>query len=239
MERLQNILAKRGIASRRHAAEIILSGRVTVDGSVMTEPGGRVESCSAIGVDGIVLTANREPARTILIYKPKGLICSADDSQGATVMDIIPNFPERLVPVGRLDKESEGLLLMSNDGVLINRLTHPRFGQSKRYEVTLAGRMTREKMDVLTGPMEIDGYAIRPVEISLLKEGRDNVHVLEFILHEGRNRQIRKMCRLAGFTVLELRRTAIGTLVDFSLQPGEWRDLLPDELKTFLREKTS
>jgi len=231
MERLQNILSQRGIASRRHAAEIIEAGRVQVNAVVVTEPGFRVDfPHDQVLLDGAPLPEARERPRTILIYKPRGVICSADDAQGETVCDLVRDLPERLVPVGRLDKESEGLLLMSNDGALINNLTHPRYGHAKRYEVQLAGHLTPEKLAVLRGPMEIDGYAIRPVEIEILHQGRNHVHLLEFILREGRNRQIRNMCKIAGFTVLSLRRVAIGALTAVDLRPGEWRDLNAFEL---------
>lgn len=235
-ERLQNILAKRGIASRRHAAMLIADGRVAVNGQTVFEPGFRVDSATDhITLDGAEIPRNEERLRTILLNKPRGMICSADSGQGRTVCDLFASQPERLVPVGRLDKESEGLLLMSNDGELINHLTHPRFGQTKRYEVVVTGKLTPSVLSRLNRSMVIDGYEIRPCEVRRLTPSGVLPATLEFVLHEGRNRQIRKMCEEVGLRVRSLRRTAIGTLTDFQLKPGEWRDLLPGELR-LLRE---
>ena len=237
-ERLQNVLAKRGVASRRHAAEIIEQGDVTVNGERVTAPGFRVDPETAdIRVQGKPLPRAEETHRTILLYKPAGLICGADNSQGETVCDFMrQHFRERLVPVGRLDKESEGLLLMSNDGELINIMTHPRYGHTKTYIARVAGHMEDRKMDVLRSRLEIDGYVIQPVEVEILKIGRDHTHRLAFTLTEGRNRQIRKMCSLAGFVVLNLTRVRIGPIKICNMQPGEWRELTPSEihaLKTY------
>ncbi len=237
MERLQNILAQRGIASRRGAAALIESGRVSVNDDVMLEPGFRADiTRDVIRVDGIPLPVATEKHRTILIYKPRGIICSADDAQGETICNLVNDLPERLLPVGRLDKDSEGLLLMSNDGDFINHMTHPRYGHEKCYHVKVAGHLTPEKLRILTGPMELDGYQIRPVDVTVLKRGRDHVHLLEMVLREGRNRQIRKMCSTAGLTVLELRRISIGRLTDDTLHPGEWRDLSPTEIQSLTQD---
>jgi pseudouridine synthase len=166
------------------------------------------------------------------MYKPSGLICGADNAQGETVCDFMRRyFPERLVPVGRLDKESEGLLLMSNDGDLINTMTHPRYGHTKTYIARVAGHMEDRKMRILRSRLEIDGYVIRPVEVEILKVGRDHTHQLAFTLTEGRNRQIRKMCSLAGFVVLSLMRVRIGPIKICNMQPGEWRELSVAEIK--------
>ena len=231
-ERLQNVLARRGIASRRHAAEIIEQGDVTVDGNRVMEPGFRVNPDTAvIRVQGKLLARREEAHRTILLYKPVGLICGADNSQGDTVCDLMRrHVPERLVPVGRLDKESEGLLLMSNDGELVNIMTHPRYGHTKTYIARVAGHMEDRKMDILRSRLEIDGYVIRPVEVEILKIGRDHTHNLAFTLTEGRNRQIRKMCSLASFVVLSLTRVRIGPLKICNMQPGEWRELTAAEI---------
>lgn len=238
-ERLQNILSKRGLASRRHAAALILDGRVTVNRQVVLEPGFRVTlPQDVVTLDGVIVPAVEERHRTILLNKPRGVICSASSEQGQTVCDLLRELPERLVPVGRLDKESEGLLLLSNDGELIDHMTHPRYGQSKRYEVLVAGRCDGETLRRLRAPMVLDGYTIRPCEIRLLKEENSPsaLTTLEFTLHEGRNRQIRKMCREVGLRVVRLRRIAIGALTDFRLRPGQWRDLSPGELRLLKQE---
>lgn len=231
MERLQNVLSHAGVASRRHAAEIIAAGRVTVDGRVVCEPGARVDPAAKIAVDGRPLAA---PARlrTVMLYKPVGVLSSMSDPFGGrTVADLV-RVPERLVPVGRLDKESEGLLLMSNDGDLTLRLTHPRYEHEKRYIVKVAGRWSEEKLRTLRGPVRMpDGYVTRPVPVQVLRGPEQNVTLLEFRLHEGRKRQIRYMCSAAHLVVLSLKRVAVGGLqLDERLRPGEWRDLDAREL---------
>jgi len=232
-ERLQNVLSHRGIASRRHAAEMIEQGLVTVNGTRITEPGFRVNpDTDTIIASGEVLAKETEQQRTVLLYKPRGIISSADSSRGETVCDLLrPHFSERLVPVGRLDKESEGLLLMSNDGELTHVMTHPRYGHTKTYIAHVAGHMEEHKIDLLRSRMEIDGYVIQPVEVEVLKVGRDNTHKLAFTLTEGRNRQIRKMCSLAHFTVLDLVRVRIGPLRIMNMRPGEWRELTDTEIR--------
>ena len=234
MERLQNILAKAGVASRRGAAEIISAGRVKVDGETIREPGARFDPASSrIELDGKVL-ARPERKRTIILYKPPGVLSSMSDPFGGmTVRDLVSgSIPERLVPVGRLDKDSEGLLLMSNDGELTLRLTHPRYNHVKTYEVKVAGRWNDEKLRLLNSSCEMpDGYMTRPAQVKVLAARRDNITLLEFRLKEGRKRQIRYMCSTAHLTVLELKRVAIGRLrLPEDLQPGQWRDLSPSHL---------
>ena len=233
-ERLQNILSHRGVASRRHAADMIEQGLVTVNGTLVTEPGFRVNpETDEIVASGVRLNKATEPLRTVLLYKPRGIISSADNSRGETVCDLLkPHFPERLVPVGRLDKESEGLLLMSNDGELTHVMTHPRYGHTKTYIARVAGHMEEHKIDLLRSRMEIDGYVIQPVEVEILKVGKDHTHKLAFTLSEGRNRQIRKMCSLAHFTVLDLTRVRIGPLKICNMHPGEWRELTDAEIRS-------
>lgn len=236
-ERLQNLLSHAGVCSRRHAADLTAAGRVTVNGRAVFEPGFRVDpEKDAVALDGKPLAAP-ERKRTIVMYKPVGVLSAASDERGGkTVNDLIRHaVRERLVPVGRLDKESEGLLLMSNDGDLVLRLTHPRYGHEKLYLVRAAGRWTQEKLDILRSPLEIDGYAIRPCKVDLLREGRDNVHDLLFRLKEGRKRQIRKMCSCAHLTVLALKRVCEGPLSLGGLRPGEWRDLEPGEIAALER----
>ncbi|MBQ6339178.1 MAG: rRNA pseudouridine synthase [Kiritimatiellae bacterium] len=238
-ERLQNILSHRGVASRRGAAAMIEEGRVTVDGAVVREPGARFDPASAeIAVDGTPLGAAAEKTRTIMMYKPAGVLSTVSDPFGGkTVLDLVRGqVRERLVPVGRLDKDSEGLLLLSNDGDLTYRLTHPRFEHEKTYVVRAAGRWSEEKLATLRSAVEMpDGYRIRPVPVEVVRIGRDNVHVLCFKLREGRKRQIRYMCSAAHLVVLSLKRVAIGGLrLPEDLQPGAWRDLAPAERNLLL-----
>ncbi len=237
-ERLQNILSHRGVASRRGAAAAIEEGRVTVNGTVVREPGARFDPSSVeIAVDGRPIGA-AERTRTIIMYKPQGVLSTVSDPFGGrTVLDLVRGqVGERLVPVGRLDKDSEGLLLLSNDGDLTYRLTHPRFEHEKTYIVRAAGRWSEEKLATLRSSVEMpDGYRIRPVPVEVVRIGRDNVHVLCFRLREGRKRQIRYMCSAAHLVVLSLKRVAIGGLrLPDDLQPGAWRDLAPSERKLLL-----
>ena len=233
-ERLQNILSHRGVASRRGAAAMIEEGRVSVNGAVVREPGARFDPSTAeIAVDGRPVGAAAERTRTIMMYKPAGVLSTVSDPFGGrTVLDLVRGqVSERLVPVGRLDKDSEGLLLLSNDGDLTYRLTHPRFEHEKTYIVRAAGRWSEDKLETLRSAVTMpDGYRIRPVPVEVVRIGRDNVHVLCFKLREGRKRQIRYMCSAAHLVVLSLKRVAIGGLrLPEDLQPGAWRDLSPDE----------
>lgn len=237
-ERLQNILSHAGVASRRKAAEIIAAGRVTVDGLVVDRPCERVDPAAArICVDGAPLVPG-ESKRTIMLYKPVGVLSSMSDPFGGrTVADLVRGqVTGRLVPVGRLDKESEGLLLLSNDGDLTLRLTHPRFAHEKTYVVKVAGRWSEEKLRILRGPVRMpDGYMTRPVPVKVLKRQADNTALLEFRLREGRKRQIRYMCSAAHLVVLSLVRIAIGGLrLPTDLRPGEWRDLSDEEVRRAL-----
>ena len=234
-ERLQNILAKAGVASRRGAAEIIADGRVIVDGRLCREPGARFDpELAEITLDGRRLAPRRDVSRTVMLWKPAGVLCTMSDPfGGTTVADLVPcAAAERLVPAGRLDRESEGLLLMTNDGGLALRLTHPRYGHSKTYTVRTAGHWDNTKLAILRAPTRMpDGYLTRPAEVEPLELQRDNTQTLRFTLHEGRKRQIRHLCAAARLTVLSLRRTAIGRLeLPRGMKPGEWRDLRPEEI---------
>ena len=232
MERLQNILAHAGVASRRGAATLIESGVVTVDGIVVKEPGARFEDSVAIKVNGKTIAA-KEEHRTIVLYKPVGVLSTMSDPFGGKTVAELVRTPERLVPIGRLDKDSEGLLLMSNDGTLVNELTHPRFNHTKTYLVKVAGRWSAEKLKTLRSPLTLDdGYTIRPVPVEVVQEWENNTRLLKFVLSEGRKRQIRKMCSAAHVVVLTLKRVKVGNFeLPCDLQPGEWRDLTDDELK--------
>lgn len=235
MERLQNILAKAGVASRRASARIIGEGRVKVNGVTSTEPGERFDPSSArIEVDGKPIGA-KERVRTIALYKPLGILSAASDPFGnRTAGDLLAEagVHERLVPAGRLDKDSEGLLVMTNDGDLALKLTHPRYGHKKTYIVKAAGRWSGEKLAVLRGPVEMpDGYVTRPVPVRVVGERPGNITVLEFVLGEGRKRQIRYMCSAAHLSVVSLKRVKIGSFsMPRDMKPGEWMEL--DERET-------
>ena len=239
--RLQKYLAERGLASRRGAGDVIRAGRVTVDGQVVIEPGWRVDPDRArITLDGRNLDAGKAARRTLMLNKPRGYVCSRSATQGRTVFELLRGVNERVVPVGRLDKDSEGLLLLSDDGALVHRLTHPRFGLEKAYEVTVSGTVDPAALATLRTRLVIDGYSIQPVRVRRLgTPAAGEGTVLEFILKEGRNRQIRHMCTAAGLTVRRLVRVRVKSLVLGGLRPGQWRDLTLWELanleKPFLR----
>jgi pseudouridine synthase len=235
--RLQKFLAGRGVASRRGAAELVGAGRVRVNGEAILEPGHRIDpQCDRVEVDGRPVPRARERLRTVLLNKPRGCVCSASEHDGRTVLSLLRGVQERLVPVGRLDKNSEGLLLLSNDGDLILRLTHPRFEQEKTYRATVSGAVGTPALTILRSRLVIDGYRIRPAQVEVLKPGATAGRtVLQFVLREGRNRQIRRMCEAAGLTVHRLVRTRIRSLACGALRPGEWRDLTPAELRDLVR----
>ena len=236
LERLQNILAHAGVASRRGAAGLIESGAVTVDGVVVREPGARFGEDAVVRVHGRRVAAV-ERRRTIVLNKPLGVLSTMSDPFGGETVAALVRTQERLVPVGRLDRDSEGLLLMSNDGDLVNRLTHPRFEHRKTYVVRTAGRWSDEKLSVLRSPLTLDdGYTIRPVPVEVLRTDANNTQLLKFVLREGRKRQIRKMCSAAHLVVLSLRRVAIGDFeLPADLAPGKWRDLSADEIAALFR----
>lgn len=232
MTKLQKFLVDRGVASRRKAGDLIKNGRVTVDGQVILEPWFETGDNVNVEVDGRPLQGGEERKRTILMHKPRGYICSTSDRDGKTVFELIPDVRERLVPVGRLDRGSEGVLLLSNDGDLIHRLTAPQLGCRKTYEVTVTGPVTDEQLTTLRSRMTLDGYQIQPVDVQRIK-GRvlpPDREMLSFVLTEGRNRQIRQMCEIVGLAVQRLVRISIQDLGLGKLKFGEFRDLLPEEV---------
>ncbi len=207
---------------------------MTVDGKVVTEPGARFGEDAEIVVDGKRLGAP-ERKRTVMLYKPVGVLSTMSDPFGGKTVAEIVKTPERLVPVGRLDKDSEGLLLLSNDGDLVLRLTHPRYGHMKEYLVTVRGELDERAFRALNAPMtlEDDGTRLAPVRVEY-EDGdtfsRPPRHRLRMWLQEGRNRQIRRMCEQVGLRVSRLVRVAINDLrLPRGLRPGEWRDLTPAE----------
>jgi 23S rRNA pseudouridine2605 synthase len=224
--RLQKVLAAAGIGSRRACEELIDEGRVTVDGEVAVL-GRRVDpETDRIEVDG-----QRVPVRpglvTYLLNKPRGVVSTASDPQGRpTVCQFVPEEP-RVFPVGRLDTDTEGLLLLTNDGDLAHRLTHPSFGVDKEYLAEVEGHPTPADLRRLRRGVELDDGLTAPAKASLSAQG-----ALRLVIHEGRNRQVRRMCEAIGHPVRRLVRTRIGPLADRRLKPGEWRVLRIDEVRT-------
>lgn len=234
--RLQKFLAEHGVASRRRCAQFIVEGRVTVNGRVIMEPGTPIDpEKDKVTIDGRLLVGRREPCRTIMLYKPRGYVCSTSAGQGRTVYDLLEGVKERLVPVGRLDKNSEGLLLMSNDGDFVNRLTHPRYEQEKAYVATVSGNVDSASLRKLRSRLLIDGYRIQPAKVNVLRKGEKNGRfLLEFVLKEGRKRQIRKMCEQAKLKVHRLVRVRIRNLTLSGLKPGQWRNLSSKEVEELI-----
>ncbi|MBQ3064160.1 MAG: rRNA pseudouridine synthase [Clostridia bacterium] len=228
--RLQKYFTDCGVLSRRAAEAEIAAGRVTVNGAVATI-GLRVTP----GVDR-VLWKGREIAPTadkkyyILLNKPRGFVTTLSDEQGRrTVADLVADVGTRVYPVGRLDMDSDGLLLLTNDGALANRLTHPRHEIPKHYRVTVAGKVTDSALDRLCRPFLLDGYQTLPVTVTRLSEDVRST-ALSFSLYEGRNRQIRRMCEEVGLRITRLTRVAIGSLLLDGVAEGKWRHLTAAEV---------
>ncbi len=223
-ERLQKILARIGVGSRRVVEDMIADGRITLNGKVATLGDRAVAGADEIRVDGAVISTDVDGV-TYLLNKPAGVITSASDPQGRpTVVELVPDDP-RVFPVGRLDFETEGLLLLTNDGALAHRLTHPSFGVPKEYLAWVEGRPSRSAIRALRDGVELDDGLTAPATASSPEPG-----VIRLTIHEGRNRQVRRMCEAVGHPVIRLVRTAIGPLADRTLRPGQSRRLSDKEL---------
>ncbi|HEY4642624.1 MAG TPA: pseudouridine synthase [Thermoanaerobaculia bacterium] len=236
LERLQKIIAHAGFASRREAETMIREGRVTVNGRVVTALGSRADAGSDhIKVDGKLIT-HAEPHRYILLYKPKEVMTTVEDPQGRrTVIDLVRGVRERIYPVGRLDFHSEGLVLLTNDGELAFKVSHPTHGSVKTYHVKVRGVPEQRLIDKLQRGITLDGKRTLPCEIARVrttgKTEDEGNSWFEVKLREGRTQQIRKMFQAVGHPVSKLRRVAIGPISDPKLTPGVWRELSKQEVK--------
>lgn len=236
LERLQKIIAHAGFASRREAESMIREGRVTVNGRVVTELGSKADPArDHIKVDGKLIT-RPEAHRYILLYKPREVMTTVEDPQGRrTVIDLIKGVRERIYPVGRLDFHSEGLILLTNDGDLAFKVSHPQHGSVKTYHVKVRGVPEERLIGKLERGITIDGKRTLPCEIKRMKttgKGDDAGNSwYEVKLREGRTQQIRKMFQAVGHPVSKLRRVAIGPLSDPRLGPGDYRELTKTEVK--------
>ncbi len=220
-ERLNKFLARRGVSSRRGADDLISAGRVTING-VTAELGSTVEPTDAVLVDGAEVAASPAPA-TYMLNKPPGVVSTRRDPQRRrTVMDMVERVAG-LVPVGRLDADSRGLLLLSNDGELTHRLTHPRHGVTKVYHVRLRESPDSKKLDVLERGVALDDGPAQPIRVAIVDHAKH--HVIEIEMGEGRNREVRRMCAAAGLDITDLRRVSFGPLKLGDLREGESRHL--------------
>lgn len=227
--RLQKVLARAGLGSRRVCDQLVQQGRVAVNGDV-AEPGRRVDpEHDQITVDGVLVPV-REGLVYYLLNKPSGVITTAEDPQGRrTVVDLVPQEP-RVVPSGRLDADTEGLLVLTNDGDLVFGLTHPSRGVDKHYLAEVEGSPSAVALRRLREGVDLDGRLTAPARVQMVDTRGDRA-ALEIVIHEGRNRQVRRMCEAVGHPVVRLVRTRIGPLTDPSLAPGEWRHLESSEVR--------
>ena len=230
-ERLQKLIAAAGLGSRRSAEEWIAQGRVSVNGRQAHLGDCADLSLDSVLVDGVPLGRN-DRKRYLMLNKPRGYVCTLSDEKGRpTVAELVKDCGVRVFPVGRLDLDSEGLRLLTNDGEWMQRILHPKYEVNKTYHVTVAGEVgdAAKKLSRLT---QIDGEAIRPAQVEILYRGRETAE-LAFTIHEGKNRQIRRMCAAVGLCVKRLRRVAEHDLLLGNLPIGAWRDLTERELSLF------
>jgi 23S rRNA pseudouridine2605 synthase len=235
-ERLQKILAKAGIASRRKAEELIRAGRVRVDGKVVTEMGIRVDpDAQEIECDGIPVAA-QEKKIYILLHKPAGFLSTVHDPQGRPIVtDLLQSIKERVYPVGRLDLDTEGALLLTNDGELAQKILHPSNEVNRTYVAKVKGKPSLKKLAALSRGIELEGRKTWPAEVEVLhSEARETT--IRIVIHEGRKRQIRKMFEAVGHPVLKLKRIAYGQLELGDLASGKYRFLGPGDIKMIFRK---
>ena len=232
-ERLQKILSARGVASRRQAEEMIADGRILVNGQLAMLGDTADADMDEITVDGRPLPSPQKLVY-IMLHKPKGYVTTLSDEKGRPdAAQLVADCGVRVYPVGRLDMDSEGLLLFTNDGEFANRLMHPKHEVNKTYEVTVDG-YSDEALERLKRPIVRDGYKIKAPEVSLLKRLPEGQGKLQVVIHEGRNRQVRRMCAAAGMQVKRLVRTKEGRVSLGSLPSGKWRYLTQEELAELL-----
>jgi 23S rRNA pseudouridine2605 synthase len=233
VDRLQKILAHAGVASRRAAEKLMVEGRVTVNGETVRELGTKADPArDDIRVDGRRIKSAERP-RYILLNKPRGYVTTRkDEKHRKTVLDLIEGVREYVYPVGRLDYDTEGLLLLTNDGDLAAQLTHPRHGVERTYEARVAGMPDERALDTLRRGVPLDGRRTMPADVRLLNKDRHDADgVLLITIREGRNRQVRRMCEAVGHPVDRLKRIRVGPIADRRLPIGAWRELTPDEVR--------
>lgn len=231
MERLQKVIAQAGVASRRKAEALIAEGRVTVNGKTVTELGVKVTGNETIEVDGIPL--DKEQPVYFLFYKPTGVISSVKDDKGRKVVtDFFPEIRERIFPVGRLDYDTSGALLLTNDGDLANKLMHPKYKIDKHYVAKVKGIVTKEDAKKLAKGVQLEDGKTAPAQVKVESVDRKKgTSVVALTIHEGRNRQVRRMFEALGYEVQKLKRERYGFLDLKGMNPGDTRELKPYEVK--------
>lgn len=231
--RLQKFLSESGIASRRKSEELILAGKVKVNG-VVASIGDKINpKKDSVTVSGKKVIKN-DNLKYIMLHKPRGFITTmSDEMNRKCVAELIKDVPVRVYPIGRLDRDSEGMLLFTNDGEFANALTHPSKHVSKTYRVTVRPGITEEQLTAITQGIIIEDVKTAPAEVRVVTKEENRV-VLEIILYEGRNRQIRKMCEAIGLEVARLKRTAVGSVKLGMLKQGAWRELNEDEVRKLM-----
>ena len=231
--RLQKFISQCGIASRRKAEEMILNGSVKVNGKAAVL-GDKVTAEDKVFLKGKRIVMPKTKFRYIMLNKPRGFITTMNDDRGRKcVAQLVSNVGARVYPIGRLDKDSEGMLVFTNDGEFANKVMHPRNGVYKIYRVTVRPTIDEEQLIKLETGVEIDGKKTAPAIVHVIHKEQGRV-VLEMILHEGKNREIRKMCEAVGLEVARLKRTQIGGVKMGMLKQGDWRDLTENEVKKLL-----
>lgn len=235
-ERLQKFIANQGICSRRKAEEYITSGRIKVNGNVIMELGTKIDpNKDIIEVDGKKISNISGKKVYILLNKPIGYVTTTRDQFNRnTVLDLV-NVKEKVLPVGRLDMYTSGAIILSNDGDFIYKITHPKYEVEKTYNVTLKGQVTDEEIEQLRNGVQIENYVTGKAKVKILRIDKEkDLSRVEIIIHEGKNREVRKMCEAIGRKVLALHRTKIGNISVKDLRLGTWRYLKPNEIKSLL-----
>jgi len=231
-ERLQKIISASGYASRRAGEELIKAGRVTVNGETASLGDSADPDTDIVAVDGAVLSLYTDK-KYIILNKPAGFVTTLSDEEGRKcVSELVSDVGTRVYPVGRLDMYSEGLLILTNDGEFANSLTHPSGLENKVYHVTVKGKCTPHSLKILRSPLNIDGYVITPAEVEVISENEGSA-VLEVTIHEGRNRQIRKMCEQSGLKLIKLVRIKESCFELGGLPSGKWRYITEKELQDY------
>lgn len=231
MERLQKVMAQAGVASRRKSEELIVAGKVKVNGVVVTELGTRVSSADRVEVEGVEIT--KEQHVYYLLYKPRGVISTANDEKGRkTVIDFFPEIEERIFPVGRLDYDTSGIILLTNDGDFSYLMTHPKFEIKKRYVAKVKGVPKREDLKKLARGIELEDGMTAPAQVKLQSMDKKlQTAIVEITIHEGKNRQVRRMFDAIGCPVDRLVREEFANLTTRGLNAGEARELTLHEVK--------